>query len=231
MSPLLLQLQLHKVLEKYVATAVAAAVAVAVAVKQNSKFCRIFFVKNMLLLDIFFFSYQLTGRYMPTSNKQLGQGQACLTCSELGGSEQVTVTVTVHKPYLCNIKSQTCCWSHSHCSKLNMSRSHCSRPVSHSYCYKYNMSHSHCSRPVSHNHCFSLTGVTVTVPGLLVTVTVPGLLVTVTVPGLLVTVTVPVLLHIADMRKRGTTIRFKQHQFLYLLAREISRQGTCCWFG
>ena len=55
MSPLLLQLQLHKVLEKYVATAVAAAVAVAVAVKQNSKFCRIFFVKNMLLLDIFFF--------------------------------------------------------------------------------------------------------------------------------------------------------------------------------
>ena len=74
--------------------------------------------------------------------------------------------MTIHKPDLCKIKSQTCCWSHSHCSKLNMS-------------------HSHCSRPVSHSHCFSLTGVTVTVPGLLdshcfsltgVTVTVPVLL-------------------------------------------------------
>ena len=40
MSPLLLQLHLHKVLEKQVA----AAVAIAVAVKQNSKSCRIFVV-------------------------------------------------------------------------------------------------------------------------------------------------------------------------------------------
>ena len=46
-----------------------------------------------------------------------------------------------------------------HCSRLNKSHSHCSRPASHN--------HSHCFRPASHSHCSILTGVTVTAPVLL----------------------------------------------------------------
>ena len=98
------------------------------------------------------------------------------------------------------IKSQTCCWSHSHCSMLNMSHSHCSRPVSHSHCSKLNESQSLLQTCWlqsllqtcwlqslfqfywSHSHCSSLTGVTVTAPDLLESQSLFHLLVTVTVP-------------------------------------------------